>query len=112
MNRESKSTEKSKFKVPTKKFIRKEILIGVLVSFFATAAGIFLYLQYFSKYGFDETIQMIQEGDLYASVLSLAALPNLFVFFVFIKKKQDYRARGVLMASIFTALVTFVLKFV
>ena len=55
---------------------------------------------------------MIKEGNLYAQVLSLSALPNLFVFFVFIKKKQDYRARGVLMASILTALVTFVLKFI
>ena len=59
-----------------------------------------------------KTILMIKEGNLYAQVLSLSALPNLFVFFVFIKKKQDYRARGVLMASILTALVTFVLKFI
>lgn len=101
----------SKFQKRTKQYIRKEIVIGILVSVLATAAGIFLYLQYFSKFGFDETLQMIQEGNLYASVLALAALPNLFVFFIFIKKKQDYRARGVLMASILTALITFVLKF-
>ena len=93
-------------------FIRKEITIGFLISMFATACGIFLYLQYFSQYGFDETLQMIKEGNLYGTILSLAALPNLFVFFVFIKKKQDYRARGVLMATILTALVTFVLKFI
>lgn len=91
--------------------IRKEIFMGFLISILATSFGIFLYLQYFSKYGFEETIDMIKEGNLYAQVLSLAALPNLFVFFVFIKKKQDYRARGVLMASILIALVTFVLKF-
>ena len=70
-----------------------------------------MYLQYFSQFGFEETLQMIKDGNLYGTVLSLAALPNLFVFFVFIKKKQDYRARGVLMATILTALVTFVLKF-
>jgi|TARA_B100000767_G_scaffold63478_1_gene59569 hypothetical protein len=91
--------------------IKKEISIGFVISILATACGVFLYLQYFSKYGFEETILMIQKGNLYAQVLSLAALPNLFVFFIFIKKKQDYRARGVLMASILTALVTFVLKF-
>lgn len=102
----------SKFRRPTKGFIRKEIGIGLLVSVLATAAGVFLYMQYISKYGFEETWKMIQEGNLYGSVLALAALPNLFVFFVFIKKKQDYRARGVLMASIFTALITFVLKFI
>ena len=92
--------------------MRKEIIIGFLVSLFATAAGVFLYLQYFSRYGFEETLQMIVDGNLFGKVISLAALPNLFVFFVFIKKKQDYRARGVLMASILTALVTFVLKFI
>ncbi len=91
--------------------VKKEISIGFVISILATACGVFLYLQYFSKYGFEETILMIQKGNLYAQVLSLAALPNLFVFFIFIKKKQDYRARGVLMASILTALVTFVLKF-
>jgi hypothetical protein len=91
--------------------IKKEISIGFVISILASACGVFLYLQYFSKYGFEETILMIQKGNLYAQVLSLAALPNLFVFFIFIKKKQDYRARGVLMASILTALVTFVLKF-
>ena len=91
--------------------VKKEISIGFVISILATACGVFLYLQYFSKYGFEETILMIQKGNLYAQVLSLAALPNLFVFFIFIKKKQDYRARGVLMASILTALVTFVLNF-
>ena len=91
--------------------VKKEISIGFVISILATACGVFLYLQYFSKYGFEETILMIQKGNLYAQVLSLAALPNLFVFFIFIKKKQDYRARGVLMASILTALVTFALKF-
>ena len=60
--------------------IKKEISIGFLISLFATACGVFLYLQYFSKYGFDETVEMIKEGNLYAQVLSLAALPNLFVF--------------------------------
>lgn len=90
--------------------IKKGILIGILVSFFSTACGIFLYLQYFSKYSFDVTLTMIKEGNLYGQVLALAALPNIFVFFIFLKKKQDYRARGVLIASILTALTTFVLK--
>ncbi len=111
MSEKTAPEKSSKFKVPTKKFIRKEIVLGILISLLATASGVFLYLQYFSKFGFDETWKMIQEGNLYASVISLAALPNLFVFFIFIKKKQDYRARGVLMASIFTALITFALKF-
>ena len=91
--------------------VKKDILIGFIISLFATAAGVFLYLEYFSRYSFDETLKMIGEGDLYGKVLSLAAIPNLFVFFIFIKKKQDNRAKGVLIATILTALTTLILKF-
>ena len=92
--------------------ITKEVLIGVAVAIFVTAAGVFLYLEYFSRYGFEETLQLIKEGSLYGKVIALAAIPNLLVFFVYIKKKQDYRARGVLIATILIALFTAVLKFV
>lgn len=91
--------------------IKKEILIGFLVSIFATACGLFIYMQYVSRFGFYETLEMIQQGGVLGSVIALAAIPNLFVFFIFLKKNQDYRARGVLIATMFTALVTFVLKF-
>ena len=93
-------------------FINKEVLIGFLISLFAMFCGLFLYVEYVSKYDFETTIQLIKDGDMYGKVISLAALPNLIVFFVFIKKKQDLRARGVLLATILTALITFVLKLV
>ena len=86
--------------------IKKDILIGVLISLFATFGGVFLYLEYFSRYEFYETIDLIKEGRLYGKVLSLAAIPNLFVFFIFIKKKQDYKAKGVLLATILIAFKT------
>ncbi|MFT6066732.1 MAG: Na+-driven multidrug efflux pump [Paraglaciecola sp.] len=92
--------------------IKKDILIGVLISLFATAAGCFLYVEYFSKFGFNETIQMIEDGDLYGKILSIAAIPNLFVFFIFIKKKQDHKAKGVLLSTIVIALTTLILKFI
>jgi Na+-driven multidrug efflux pump len=92
--------------------VTKDIFIGILVSLFATAAGFFLYIEFFSKFSFNETLQLIQDGDLYGKVLSIAAIPNLFVFFVFIKKKQDNRAKGVLMMTICIALITLILKFI
>lgn len=93
-------------------FIKKEILIGFLVSIFATFAGLFIYLQYVSRFGFSETIEMIQKGGVLGAVIALAALPNLFVFFIFLKKNQDYRARGVVMGVLLTAILTMVLKFI
>lgn len=91
--------------------IKKEILIGTLVSLFATACGFFIYLQYGSRFGFYETLEMIRQGDALGKVITLAALPNLFVFFIFMKKNQLYRARGVIIATIAIALLTLILKF-
>ncbi len=91
-------------------FVKKEMLIGVLVSIFATFAGVFIYIEFFSKFDFQETLNVIKEQNLTGKILTLAAIPNLFVFFVFIKKKQDYRARGVLLTTILIAITTFVIK--
>ncbi|WP_075341043.1 hypothetical protein [Tenacibaculum agarivorans] len=91
--------------------VKKEVLIGFLVSLFATASGFFIYVQYVSRFGFYETIEMLQQGGVIGPVIALAALPNLFVFFIFLKKKQDNRAKGVLIATICTAIFTFILKF-
>lgn len=82
------------------------------MSLFATAAGCYLYIEYFSKFSFNETLQLIEDGDLYGKILSIAAIPNLFVFLIYIKKKQDNRAKGVLMMTIFIALTTLILKFI
>lgn len=101
-----------KIKAKMIKRMRREIFLGFLVGLFATFCGMFLYVQYFSQYDFETTLALIKRGNMYAQVLALSALPNLFVFFVFIKKKQDYRARGVLIATMLTALITFVLKLV
>lgn len=93
-------------------FIKKEMLIGIAVSLFATFGGLFIYFEFFSPHNFEETLKVMKEQELFGKVLTLATIPNLFVFFVFIKKKQDYRARGVLLATILIAITTFVLKFI
>lgn len=91
--------------------VKKNIAIGFFVALFATFGGLFIYIEYFSQYEFYETLDFIKEGNLLGKVITLAAIPNLFVFFVFIKKRQDYRAKGVLLATILLALFTLVLKF-
>lgn len=93
-------------------FITKELLTGMLIALLATLSGAFLYIEFFSKYNFQETLEVLSTQKMYGKLLTLAAIPNLFVFFIFLKKKQDYRARGVLLATIVIAFTTFVLKLV
>ena len=89
----------------------KEIIIGFAIAIFATLCGFFVYVEYVSELGFDNTVAILKDWNLLGKMLAIGAIPNLFVFMIFIKKKQDYRARGVLIATIFIAIATFVFKF-
>ena len=84
--------------------IQKEIFIGFLVAVIATAFGFFIYVEFILPYEFNEAIRIIKEENLWGKIIGLSAMPNILVFFLFLKKKQDYRAKGVL-------LETFVLAF-
>ncbi|PID68684.1 MAG: hypothetical protein CSA39_00330 [Flavobacteriales bacterium] len=92
--------------------MKKQILIGFLVGLFATAAGFYLYVEFVLQGTFSQAVKVIKDESLLGQVLGLAAIPNLFVFFVFIKKRQDYRARGVLLATILVALFVLVAQFI
>jgi uncharacterized membrane protein len=90
---------------------QKEISIGFLVAIFAAFSGVYLYVELFSKYDFVTTVEMIEDGDLYGQIITLGSVANLFVFFIYLKKKQEARAKGVLMATVFIALITLYTKF-
>ena len=81
--------------------IKKEVIIGILVGLLATAVGYYFYTQVFNKF----TWKFISRQDgMLTNALAYAVLPNLLAFFVFIKRKKDYRARGVMLATFVVAL--------
>ena len=84
--------------------MKKELLIGFVVALIATSFGCFVFIEFFSKFDFNKSLDLIIEGNLEGKVLVLGAIANFFVFFVFLKKKQIYRALGVLMETFLIAL--------
>lgn len=84
---------------------KKEILIGFAVGIIANVTGTFLYILLFSDFGIMETFKAaIQQGHI-GSLLALGAILNLIAFFGFLKIRRDQRAKGVLIATLLTALV-------
>jgi hypothetical protein len=84
---------------------RREIAIGFVVGLIANTVGTLLYILLFSELGIVDTYRAaVQQGHV-GSLLALGALLNLAAFFGFLKLKRDNRARGVLMATVLTALV-------
>jgi len=91
--------------------VKKEIIIGLFVGLIANSIGLFLAATILGNG--DDFLTVIKaaaaEGFL-GKLISLGAILNLAAFFIFIKKKQDYRARGVLLMTVFVAVFTFVFK--
>ncbi|MEO8934885.1 MAG: hypothetical protein ABI295_11320 [Xanthomarina sp.] len=93
--------------------MKKEVLIGILVGFVANSIGLYFATLYFGNgKSFGHVIRWASAEGMLGKLISLGAILNLIAFFVFIKKKQDYRARGVLLVTIVVAVSTFVSKII
>ncbi|GAA4886611.1 hypothetical protein GCM10023311_07350 [Flaviramulus aquimarinus] len=91
--------------------IKKDIFIGMFVGLIANAIGLYFTASLLGKGDdFTTVIQAAADEGFLGKLISLGAILNLVAFFIFIKKKQDYRARGVLLITVFIAVFTFVFK--
>jgi hypothetical protein len=60
---------------------------------------------------FREFLATFQEMNMLSKVISLASIPNLLLFFIFIWTDRNFSARGVIFATLMVAAVMLVLKF-
>ncbi len=65
-----------------------------------------------SDLGFVDFLIYFQKMKMLSKVVSLAAIPNLLLFFLFIWTNRNFSARGVVFATILLAFVMLILKLV
>jgi hypothetical protein len=65
-----------------------------------------------SDRGFIDFLVYFQEMKMLSKVVSLTAIPNLLLFFLFIWTKRNFSARGVIFATLLLAFVMLILKIV
>jgi cytochrome bd-type quinol oxidase subunit 1 len=93
--------------------IKKEIIIGLITGFIANISGLVLAILFLNDNpSIIEVVVKSFEERLLSKLISLGAIMNLFVFFVYIKKRQENRAKGVLMATIIIAIITIILNLI
>lgn len=61
--------------------------------------------------GFLQFLKKFQQFGLLSKVVSLAAIPNLLLFFLFIWTDRTFSSRGVIFATLVLAFLMLVLKF-
>lgn len=83
------------------------MIIGFILSLLTTLAGSYIYMEFIMKNGFEASWEWMLETHSQGTILSLGAIPNLLLFFVFLKRKEDIKARGVMFGVLLVALIVF-----
>jgi hypothetical protein len=90
--------------------IKKEIAIGVLMGLICTLAGMYIYVAIFTNYDLVHAINLAYQDQFLGGLIAIGAAANFIPFFVFLKKNEIYRARGVLIFCIILAFLILILK--
>jgi len=94
--------------------IKQEVIKGLFTGIISAAIGVIICIFIFSNIkskSFVATFELFKaQGNLWM-LLALGAIANLIVFFLFLKKDMDYRARGVLLATILVAFTAYAFYF-
>lgn len=88
------------------------LTIGIVLGIAAPIITMLIvYLLKFNLYKADEVLDYLVAKQVFTKIVSLCVIPNLLLFFIFIRKNYLYSARGVLMATILFAVFVFITKF-
>lgn len=88
------------------------MLYGLIPGLLLPPLALLIFWLAKSDLGFWNFLQRFQMLGMLSKVLSLAAVPNLLLFFVFIWTRRNFSARGVIFATLLVAFVMLILKFV
>ena len=90
---------------------KKEVLLGVIYGVISSFIGLIIAILILSENSsIIESLRNSYYENFLGKLISLGAILNVIVFFVFIKKNQDQRAKGILLSTIFLAILTLILN--
>ena len=93
--------------------IKDSVWIGVCSGILAPSIGIVIFfLTSYSNITLSEFINITIEGKILSPLLSLYAVINLGIFYLFLQFDRLYSARGVIFSTIVYGILIVILKFV
>jgi hypothetical protein len=88
---------------------KKDLIIGVLLGIIGAVVGCFIFLQFFTDFGFIEGVTAMNKRGILNKVITLGAILNLIIFFVLLQKNKDVMAKGVVLAMFIITLITLIM---
>ena len=94
--------------------IRKQVIIGFFIGLVAAILGIVVFdiiIGHFNQLTISESLERSLSTRFLGKRASIGALINLPIFFLFLNKKKENHARGILMATVMIAVIFIMNKF-
>ena len=89
--------------------IKLGFILGVILPVIALVG---FYLVKFNDYSFSDFLIGLWQMKLFGKMVSLAAISNLVLFFIFIRLDYLYSARGVLASTILITFIVIILRII
>ena len=97
---------------PEKKEKFNNFFYGLIPGLIAPLIGFYIfYLVKFSHYKFLEFFEYISGQSVVTHTISLSVLPNLIIFFLFIKLNLYKSAKGVILATMIYAITIIIMRY-
>ncbi len=87
---------------------KKDLFIGFIIGIMVTTIGVFSMAMILTKFQFQlsEVLLQIKLEGIFGKVITLSALLNFGLFFLFLHFKKELMARGIVLATIISAITT------
>lgn len=86
---------------------KKDILIGFVIGILASALGSYLFITLFTNFTFISGIQIMKSEGKLGKIMTLGSILDLIAFAILLKLNKEIMARGVVLAVIIIAILTF-----
>lgn len=94
--------------------VRKDVIIGFVIGLISAVAGMIIFtlaIGLYKELSIKETMDQVFTTQFLGKRASIGALLNLPVFYYFLNKKKEHKARGVLLATMMIAIIFIVNRF-
>lgn len=87
---------------------KKDLIIGFLIGIIGALIGCFIFLEFFTEYGFIKGFTIMKNAGILNKVITLGAILNLFIFFILLQKKKDAIAKGLVFSMLLLTIITLI----
>jgi hypothetical protein len=85
---------------------KRDFIIGFFIGLIVAFLGAFVFLYYNTHLNLYTDYELVKQQGILGKVITLGTILNIIAFFILLKMKKEFMARGIILAIISLAIYT------